>query len=36
MPQDILGVPASAVSSEQLDLSDIQDVALSMEYDVAP
>jgi hypothetical protein len=36
MPEDILGVPATAVSSEQLDLSDVEDVVLSMEYDVTP
>jgi Tc toxin complex TcA C-terminal TcB-binding domain len=36
MPEDILGVPATAMGSEQLDLSDIQDVVLSMEYDVTP
>jgi hypothetical protein len=36
MAEDIVGVPAKAMSSEQLDLSDIQDVVLSMEYDVTP
>ena len=36
MPEDILGVPATAMGSEQLDLSDIQDMVLSMEYDVTP
>ena len=36
MPEDILGVPATAIGSEPLDLSDIQDVVLSMEYDVTP
>jgi Tc toxin complex TcA C-terminal TcB-binding domain/PKD domain len=32
--EDIVGVPAETLGSEQLDLSDIQDVVLSMEYDV--
>jgi Tc toxin complex TcA C-terminal TcB-binding domain/PKD domain len=36
MPEDILGVPATAAGSEQLDLSDVQDVVLSMEYDLTP
>jgi hypothetical protein len=36
MPEDILGIPAAATGSEHLDLSDIQDVVLSMEYDVTP
>jgi hypothetical protein len=36
MPEDILGVPASAVESEHLELGDIEDVVLSMEYDVTP
>lgn len=36
MPEDILGVPATAVGAEQLELGDIQDVVLSMEYDVTP
>jgi hypothetical protein len=36
MPEDILGVPATAAGSEQLDLGDIQDVVMSMEYDVIP
>jgi hypothetical protein len=36
MPEDILGVPATAVGSEQLELRDIQDVVLSMEYEVTP
>jgi hypothetical protein len=37
IPQEILGVPAgTAIGREELDLSDIQDVVLSMEYDVTP
>jgi hypothetical protein len=36
MPEDILGVPVTAVDAEQLDLSDVQDVVLSMEYDLTP
>jgi hypothetical protein len=37
IPQEILGIPAEiAIGKEELDLSDIQDVVLSMEYDVTP
>jgi peptidoglycan hydrolase-like protein with peptidoglycan-binding domain len=37
IPEEILGVPAGTlVAGEELDLADIQDVALTMEYDVAP
>jgi hypothetical protein len=37
IPQEILGLPpGTAVAAEELDLSEIQDVALSMEYDIAP
>ena len=36
MPEDLLGVPATAVGSEPLDLSDVEDVVLSMEYDITP
>jgi hypothetical protein len=37
IPEEILGVPAgTAIAAEELDLSDLQDVALSMEYDVTP
>jgi hypothetical protein len=37
IPQEILGIPAeTAIGKEELDLSDIQDVVLSMEYDVTP
>jgi hypothetical protein len=36
LPEDILGVPAAAAGSEPLDVSEIQDVVLSMEYDVEP
>ena len=37
IPQEILGLPAgTAVSAEELDLSEIQDVVLSMEYDMTP
>ena len=35
--QEILGVPAgTAIGAEKLDLSDMQDVVLSMEYDSTP
>jgi hypothetical protein len=34
MREDILGVPAGEAAAEPLDLNDIQDVVLSMEYDV--
>jgi Tc toxin complex TcA C-terminal TcB-binding domain/PKD domain len=35
--QEILGLPAgTAVGAEELELSDIQDVVLSMEYDITP
>jgi hypothetical protein len=37
IPEEILGLPAgTAIGAEQLDLSDIQDVVLSMEYDATP
>jgi hypothetical protein len=37
IPQEILGLPAgTAIGAEELDLSEIQDVVLSMEYDVTP
>jgi hypothetical protein len=37
IPEEILGLPAgTAIGAEQLDLNDIQDVVLSMEYDVTP
>lgn len=37
IPEEILGLPVGAgVGAEQLDLSEIQDLVLSMEYDVTP
>jgi hypothetical protein len=37
IPQEILGVPAgTAIDTEELDLSEIQDAVLSMEYDLTP
>lgn len=37
LPEEILGLPAgTAVNGEALDLSDFEDVVLSMEYDVTP
>lgn len=37
IPEEMLGVPAgTAIGGEELDLSDVQDVALLMEYDVTP
>ncbi len=37
IPEEILGVPAgTAIGVEELDLSEIQDVVLSMEYDITP
>jgi hypothetical protein len=37
IPQEILGLPAgTAVGAEELDLSDIQDVVLSLEYEITP
>jgi hypothetical protein len=37
IPEEVLGLPAgTAIDAEQLDLSEIQDVVLSMEYDVTP
>jgi hypothetical protein len=37
LPEEILGLPAgTAVNGEALDLSDVDDVVLSMEYDVTP
>jgi hypothetical protein len=36
-PEDLLGVPAGTpIGKEELDLSDVQDVILTMEYDVTP
>jgi hypothetical protein len=35
IPQEIVGLPAeTAIGTEELDLSEIQDVVLSMEYDI--
>jgi len=37
IPQEIVGLPAeTAIGTEELDLSEIQDVVLSMEYDITP
>jgi len=37
IPQEILGLPAgTSVDAEELDLSEIQDVVLSMEYEITP
>jgi hypothetical protein len=37
IPEEILGLPAgTAIGAEALDLSEIQDVVLSMEYDITP
>jgi hypothetical protein len=37
LPEEILGLPAgAAVNGEALDLSDVEDVVLSMEYDITP
>ena len=37
IPQEILGVPAATpIGTQELDLSEIQDVVLSMEYDITP
>ena len=37
IPEEILGLPAgTAIGEEELDLSEIQDVVLSMEYDITP
>jgi hypothetical protein len=37
IPEEILGLPAGTnISAEELDLSEIQDVVLSMEYDITP
>ena len=37
IPQEIVGLPAeTAFGTEELDLSEIQDVVLSMEYDITP
>jgi hypothetical protein len=37
IPEEILGLPAgTAIGAEDLDLSDMQDVVLSMEYDITP
>jgi hypothetical protein len=37
IPEEILGVPAgTAIGAEGLDLSEIQDVVLSMESDITP
>ena len=37
IPEEILGLPAGTnVGTEELDLSEIQDVVFSMEYDITP
>ena len=37
IPEEILGLPAGTpIGAEKFDLSDIQDVVLSMEYDTMP
>ena len=37
IPEEILGLPAgTAIGAEELDLSEIQDVVLSMEYEITP
>ena len=37
IPQEILGLPAgTAIGADELELSEIQDVVLSMEYDITP
>ena len=37
IPEELLGLPAGTpIGAEELDLNDIQDVVLSMEYDVTP
>jgi hypothetical protein len=37
IPEEILGLPAgTAIGAEELDLSEIQDAVLSMEYDITP
>ena len=37
IPQEILGLPAgTGIGAEELELSEIQDVVLSMEYDITP
>jgi hypothetical protein len=36
IPEEILGPPAGTIGAEELDLSEIQDVVLSMEYDITP
>ena len=37
IPEEILGVPnGTAIGAEELELSEIQDVVLSMEYDITP
>ena len=37
IPEEILGIPAgTTIGAEELDLSEIQDVVLSMEYDIMP
>lgn len=37
IPEEILGVPAgTAIRAEELDVSEIRDVVLSMEYDITP
>jgi hypothetical protein len=37
IPEEILGLPAGAdIGTEELDLGEIQDVVLSMEYDITP
>ena len=37
IPEEILGLPAgTAIGEEELDLGDIQDAVLSMEYEITP
>jgi Tetratricopeptide repeat len=37
IPEEILGLPAgNAIGEEELDLGDIQDAVLSMEYEITP
>ena len=37
IPEEILGLPAgSAIAAEQLELDEIHDVVLSMEYETTP
>jgi hypothetical protein len=37
LPQELLGLPAGTAAGDQaLDLSDIQDAVLSLEYEITP